>query len=106
MQNSQIKTHHLIKQTNFSRLSPEQLIRIVRMDGHGHICSLSAYFADFVSCPWKRLSVTSLQLFYGYMRVPLRGLQRGMSQELLHLTPNPLPRQAYAWRHCAAEHED
>lgn len=46
MQNSQIKTHHLIKQTIFSRLSPEQLIRIVRMDGHGHICSLSAYFAD------------------------------------------------------------
>lgn len=46
MQNSQIKTHHLIKQTIFSRLSPEQLIRIVCMDGHGHICSLSAYFAD------------------------------------------------------------
>lgn len=45
MQNSQIKTHHLIKQP-FSRLSPEQLIRIVRMDGHGYICSLSAYFAD------------------------------------------------------------
>lgn len=46
MQNNQIKTHHLIKQSVFSRLSPEQLIRIVRMDGRGHIRSLSAYFAN------------------------------------------------------------
>lgn len=46
MQNNQIKTHHLIKQSVFPRLSPEQLIRIVRMDGRGHIRSLSAYFAN------------------------------------------------------------
>lgn len=46
MQNSQIKNSSSDKTNHFSRLSPEQLIRIVRMDGHGHICSLSAYFAD------------------------------------------------------------
>ena len=28
-----------------------------------------------------------------------------MSQELLHLTQIRSPVQAYAWRHCAAEHE-
>ena len=58
MQNNQIKTHHLIKQSVFSLLSPEQLIRIVRMDGRGHIRSLSAYFADARhargnACPYR-----------------------------------------------------
>lgn len=46
MQNNQIKNSSSDKTIRFSRLSPEQLIRIVRMDGRGHIRSLSAYFAN------------------------------------------------------------
>ena len=84
MQNSQIKTHHLIKQSVFPSYRRNNL-------------SASCVWTDAdisVRCqrtlpmrvtPVETPAVSRLQLFDGHVCVTLRGLQRGMPQHLLHL---------------------
>ena len=85
MQNSQIKTHHLINNPFFP------LIAGTTYPHRAYGRTRTYPFAVSVLCqsasrPWKRLPVSCLQLFDGHVCVTLCGLQRGMPQHLLHLT--------------------
>lgn len=85
MQNSQIKTHHLIKQSVFPSYRRNNLSASCVWTDADYPFAVSV-LCQSASRPWKRLPVSCLQLFDGHVCVTLCGLQRGMPQHLLHLT--------------------